>query len=225
MDVALGTVRFGHKPLMKLYADTSVRRTLQILGDVGVVLWVWFWIHIADKVHDSTLRLATPGRKIESSAGDLADKLQDAGRTVAGVPLVGDQVRSPFDGAGRAALGLSEAGTQQVAAVGSLAHWLGLAVALIPILVLATYYLPQRITFVRRATAGQRFLDAGADLDLFALRAMTHQPLHVLARIDADPAGAWRRGEPAIIDALAHLELRSVGLRPPPGLTSGENRR
>lgn len=220
MVAPLRTGGSGNYEKMKLYADTAARRTLQILGDLGVVVWVWFWITVADKVHDSTLRLATPGRTIESSAGDLAEKLRDAGSSVAKVPLVGDQVRTPFDGAGRAASGISEAGTQQVAAVGSLAHWLGLAVALIPILVLASYYLPQRIAFVRRATAGQRFLDAGADLDLFALRAMTHQPLHVLARIDPDPAGAWRRGEPAIIDALAILELRSVGLRPPTGVSS-----
>jgi hypothetical protein len=209
---------------MKLYADTSVRRTLQIVGDLAVVVWVWVWITIAGKVHDSTLKLATPGHKIDSSASDLAGRLRDAGESVAKVPLVGDDVRAPFDGAGRAASGLSDAGQQQVAAVQSLAHWLGLAVALIPILVLLWFYLPQRIAFVRRATAGQRFLDHGADLDLFALRAMAHQPLHVLAKVDSDPAGAWRRGEPAVIDQLALLELRAVGLRPPTGLSSGPGR-
>ena len=208
---------------MKLYADTSVRRTLQIVGDLAVVAWIWVWIEIADKVHDSTLKLATPGYKINSSASDLSSKLRDAGKTVSNIPFVGDKARSPFDGAGRAASGLADAGQQQVAAVGSLAHWLGLAVALIPILGLLWFYLPQRIAFVRRATAGQRFLDSGADLDLFALRAMAHQPLHVLARIDKDPAGAWRRGEAAVIDQLALLELRSVGLRPPAAISSSSS--
>lgn len=205
---------------MKMYADTSVRRTLQIVGDLAVVVWIWVWIEIADKVHDSTLRLATPGQKIDSSASDLASKLRDAGQTVAHIPLAGDAARSPFDGAGKAASGLADAGQQQVAAVGSMAHWLGLAVALIPILALLWFYLPQRIAFVRRATAGQRFLDAAADLDLFALRALTHQPLHVLARIDDDPAGAWRRREATVIDQLALLELRSSGLRPPARLSA-----
>jgi hypothetical protein len=203
---------------MRFYADTSVRRTLQLAGDLGAVLWVWFWITIAHQVHDATQKLATPGHKIDTSATDLAARLRDAGRTVAEVPLVGEKVRSPFDKAGGAANGLADAGQQQVAAVGSLAHWLGLAVALIPILLMLCFYLPPRIRFVRRATAGQRFLDSGADLDLFALRAMSHQPLHVLARIDADPAGAWRRGEGDVIDQLARLELRSVGLRAPEGV-------
>jgi len=208
------------KAPVKLYADTTVRRTLQLLGDVGVVVWVWLWVVVADKVHDSTLTLARPGRQIDSSASDLASRLREAGKTVSQVPLVGDDARSPFDGAGRAAAGLSEAGRQQVAAVDNLAQWLGLAVALIPILVLLALYLPQRIRFVRRATAGQRFLDAGVDLDLFALRAIAHQPLHVLARISADPAGAWRRRDPDVVDRLGLLELRSVGLRPRPGLSS-----
>ena len=205
---------------MKLYADTSVRRSLQIAGDLSLVAWIWVWIVVAGKVHESTLALATPGHKIDASAGDLASRLRDAGRTVAEIPLVGEEVRSPFDGAGDAATGMARAGQQQVAAVESLAQWLALAVALIPILALLWFYLPQRITFVRRATAGQRFLDSGADLDLFALRAMAHQPLHVLARVDPDPAGAWRRGVPEVIDELARLELRSTGLRPPAELSS-----
>jgi hypothetical protein len=203
---------------MKLYADTTDRRTLQIAGDLGLLIWVWLWVTVADKVHDATLRLATPGHKINSSATDLAGRLRDAGSAVSKVPLVGDNVRKPFDGAGGAASGLAEAGRQQVSAVGSLAHWLGLAVALMPILALLWYYLPPRIRFVRRATAGQRFLDATSDLDLFALRAMSHQPLHVLSRLSSDPTGAWRRGDRQVIERLAELELRSVGLRLPKAL-------
>ena len=209
---------------MKLYADTSVRRTLQIVGDLALVAWIWVWVVVAQKVHEATLGLATPGRRIDASAGDLASRLRDMGRTVSDIPIVGEGASKPFDGAGDAATGLAQAGQQQVAAVDSLAQWLALAVALIPILVLLWFYVPQRVGFVRRATAGQRFLDSGADLDLFALRAMAHQPLHVLARIDPDPAGAWRRGVPEVIDQLAGLELRSAGLRPPAGLSSSTTR-
>jgi hypothetical protein len=203
---------------MRFYADAPARRTLQILGDVAVLVWVAVWVGVAVKVHHATLSLAVPGRQIDSSATDLAQRLRDAGEKVGAVPLVGDDVQRPFDGAGGAAEGLAGAGRSQVEAVQALAFWLGVAVALIPILMLLWFYLPPRIRFVRKATAGQRFLDQAADLDLFALRAMSHQPLHVLARLDPDPAGAWRRGDRDVIDRLAVLELRSVGLRPPPGL-------
>jgi hypothetical protein len=205
----------GHSQAMKLYADTSVRRTVQLVGDVLLVLWVLLWISLAGKVRDATLELRAPGYKLDSSGSDLARRLRQAGDGVSGLPLVGDKTAKPFDGAGGAAEGLAEAGQAQVHAVETLAFWLWLAVLLIPIVLALVLYLPSRIRFVRRATAGQRFLDARADLDLFALRAMSRQPLHVLARIHDDPAGAWRNGDSDVIAALARVELRSVGLREP----------
>ena len=42
------------------------------------------------------------------------------------------------------------------------------------------------------------------------------QPMHRLARISDDPAGAWRRRDAAVVRRLAELELRTVGLEPPP---------
>jgi hypothetical protein len=85
-------------------------------------------------------------------------------------------------------------------------------VAAIPILIALAVYLPPRWRFVREATAGRRFVDSSDDLDLFALRALTRQPLHRLARICDDPAGAWRRGEQEVVRELAALELRDSGL-------------
>ena len=206
---------------MKLYADLPARRTWQVVLDVALLAWIWLSIALARKVHDVTLGLAEPGRKVASSAGGLADNLRSAGRKVSGIPLVGDDVRSPFTKAGSAADQLVDAGNSQVHAVQSLAFWLGLAVALIPIVVALSYYLPPRVRFVRRASAGARFLDSGADVSLFALRAMTHQPLHVLARVSADPVSAWRAGDTETISRLADLELRDCGLRVPERLRPG----
>ena len=64
---------------MKLYADGPVRRTLQMLGDLLLVLWVALWLKLAYVVHDATLALAAPGQKIEAAGGGLAGKLRDAG--------------------------------------------------------------------------------------------------------------------------------------------------
>ncbi len=44
---------------------------------------------------------------------------------------------------------------------------------------------------------------------------MARQPMHKLAAISGDLAGAWRRKEATTVWALALLELRSSGLRPP----------
>ena len=96
----------------------------------------------------------------------------------------------------------------------------GAAVAAVPLIgeamrSWAVIWVPMRVIFIRRATAARHFVDANDDLDLFALRAMARQPLHVLARITDDPAGAWRRGDRDVITALATLELRDEGLQPP----------
>lgn len=205
---------------MTIYSQLPVHRSLQVLGDVLLVLWIWLWIRIADSVHQATLGLAKPGREIDASASGLASRLRDAGDTVARVPFIGGNVKKPFEGAGGAADSLAAAGRSQVEAVQTLAFWLGIAVALIPILIALAVYLPPRIRFVRRATAGRRFLDSTADLDLFALRAMSTQPLHVLARVSDDPAGAWRDRDPDVVRRLAELELKDCGLRAPATLAS-----
>ena len=59
-------------------------------------------------------------------------------------------------------------------------------------------------------------MDGPADLDLFALRAMAHQPVHRLAAVSDDPVRAWRDGDAAVVRALALLELEEAGLTPPP---------
>jgi len=201
---------------MKLYADAPVRRLRQVLADLLLLAWIVGWAWAGSTVHDATLELAGPGRQLTESATGLSGSMQDAGGVLDDLPVVGDEARAPFDEASAAADRLAEAGRDQVRAVERLALWLGAAVAGIPILLACLLHLPRRARFVRRATAGARLVDAGEDLDLFALRALAHQPLHVLARISTDPAGAWRRRDRGVTDRLAALELRSAGLRPPP---------
>lgn len=200
---------------MRLYAATPVRRTRQIVGDLLLVVWVWVWIRVGTVVHDRTTSLATPGEEIDASATGLSDALNDAGNRLEKVPLVGDDVAGPFNAARDAANGIADAGRGTAEAVQNLADWLGVSIAAIPILIWLAFYLPARYRFARRATAGQRFIDSAADLDLFALRALASQPMHVLGRISDDPVAGWRAKDPAIIDALGRLELKESGLRPP----------
>jgi hypothetical protein len=202
---------------MKLYADSPVRRSLQLLADVALVVWIFVCVQTALVVRDATLALGQPGAQIDQAGTGLADRMREAGGAIGDVPLVGDRARAPLDGAGDAAEQIAAAGRAQVEAVGTLAFWLGLAVGAIPVLIALAIHLPLRWRFVREATAGRRYVDSAADLDLFALRAMSRQPLHRLARISDDPAAAWRRGDPEVVRALAVLELRHSGLSLPEG--------
>lgn len=201
---------------MKLYADLPGRRTLQILADVGILAWVSAWAWVGRLVHDTTMALAAPGRQLQGAGSGFREQMTNAGNSVRDVPLVGDQIAAPFREAGGAGTRIEQAGTDLVGAVTSLANILGWVTALVPIVIVGFIWLVQRGRFVRRATAAQRFIDNAADLDLFALRAMARQPMRKLASISEDPTGAWRRGDEQTIRALALLELRDTGLRPPP---------
>lgn len=200
---------------MKLYADTWARRTSQVAADLSLLAWLLAWAWLGRFVHDLTAALAVPGRRMETAGDGLADNLRQAADSAAGVPVVGEDLRTPFDGAGDAATALAEAGRDQAEAVMDLALLLGVTVFAVPAALALLVWLPLRIRFVRRATAAHRLLHEGADLDLFALRALARQPLGRLARVSDDPAGRWRAHDAAVIRDLAVVELRASGLRVP----------
>ena len=203
---------------MKLYADLPARRLAPAdRRPAARSLWVVGSVLLARLVHDAVMLLAEPGRAGQRGLrrpGRAVPRGRQRGRRGAAWSVT--SCSAPFDGAGDAADQLAAAGPRpgrRGRAAGVLARagdrarsrscwrWRLRAAALAR----------------SRATpaAGQRFVDAAEDLDLFALRALAHQPLHRLARISDDPAGAWRRGERSTVVALARLELREVGLRPP----------
>lgn len=205
---------------MTWYSDIPARRARQVAGDAWLVAWTALWIWVATRLYDLVMNLAAPGLAIADGATELAGSIADAGDAVGQVPLVGDTLASPFDGMSGAAMSIADAGQATADAVALLARFLSISLAVLAVTSFAVVWVPIRIAFVRRATAARQFVDANEDLDLFALRAMARQPLHVLARISDDPAGAWRRGDRAVIDALADLELREEGIRASRAVTS-----
>jgi hypothetical protein len=204
---------------MKIYADAPVRRTRQFAADVLFVLWLAGWIWVGHVVQHGTAQLAGVGQQTDESATSLATGLTNAGDSLRDLPVVGGGVATPFDQMSSASQGLAAAGRSQVTAVHRLAWTLGISIATIPILTVAVFFVPVRWRFSREATAGARFIDAAEDLDLFALRALARQPMHVLAKVSDDPAGAWRDRDPQVVNALAALELRDSGLKVPSRLS------
>ncbi|GAA2839960.1 hypothetical protein [Kribbella solani] len=201
---------------MKVYSEVGVRRVGQVVGDLLLVGWVWVCVELGRVVFRVTNALGAPGRKAAEAGDGIVGNLRQLSEPVGKVPAVGDQLRSPIDGVAGAAGKLAEAGRDQAHAVEQLAYVLAGVTIGLPVLFAVLLWVPFRVRFVRRATAAQRFIDNAADLDLFALRAMANQPMHKLARISADPVTAWREGDRAVIAELATLELRTVGLKPPP---------
>ena len=200
---------------MKLYADAPARRIRQLAADLLFLLWLVAWVWVGHVVQHGTDELSAVGRQTDESATSLAGGLTSAGDSLRGVPVVGDGVAAPFDQMSSASTSLAAAGRSQVTAVHRLSWVLGVSIATIPILTVAVFVVPVRWRFAREATAGARFIDAAEDLDLFALRALARQPMHVLAKVSDDPAGAWRAGDREVVTALAALELRDSGLSVP----------
>ncbi|WP_112246831.1 hypothetical protein [Kribbella monticola] len=206
---------------VKLYSDVGTQRFGQVFGDLLLLGWIAFCTALGLIVFKITNALGYPGRKAAEAGDGLAGDLHNLSGPIGKVPLVGDQLRSPIDGAASAATKLAEAGRDQAHAVEQLAYLLAGVTIGLPVLFALLIWLPRRIRFSRRATAARKFIDNAADLDLFALRAMANQPMHKLAKISADPVTAWREGDAAVITQLADLELRTTGLRlPKPALES-----
>jgi hypothetical protein len=200
---------------VKLYSDVRSQRFWQVVGDLMLVGWIWLCVALGLLVFRITNALGAPGRKAAEAGDGLAGDLRRLSEPIGKVPVVGDQLRSPVDGAAGAAGKLAEAGRDQAHAVEQLAYVLAGVTIGLPVLFALLIWLPRRIRFSRRATAARKFIDSAADLDLFALRAMANQPMHRLAKISDDPVAAWRNGDTAVITELADLELRSTGLKAP----------
>lgn len=200
---------------MKLYADLPARRRRQLLSDAALLAWIVMWVLLARALHGGVLLLARPAQALSDGSSGLAEQLRAAGSAVGSAPLLGDQLSAPFDGAGAAASNMASAGAAQVDAIERLATSLAVAVGAIPVLLALALHLTLRWRFVREASAAQRLAAAAVDLDLFALRALSNQPLHRLARVSPDPAAAWRRSDQVVVRQLAELELRTAGVSPP----------
>ncbi|GAA1615925.1 hypothetical protein GCM10009789_82480 [Kribbella sancticallisti] len=200
---------------MKLYSDVGVQRFGQVLGDLLLLGWIAFCTALGLTVFKITNALGYPGRKAAEAGDGLAEDLRKMSEPVGKVPVVGDELKTPIDGAAGAAGKLAEAGRDQAHAVEQLAYLLAGVTIGLPVLFALLIWLPRRIRFSRRASAAQKFIDSASDLDLFALRAMANQPMHRLAKISDDPVTAWRDGDSEVIAQLADLELRSTGLRAP----------
>ncbi|HWM75707.1 MAG TPA: hypothetical protein VNQ53_18300 [Nocardioides sp.] len=205
---------------MSLYAASSGKRTAQILTDIVYVGWVALCVWLAITLHSSLSDLAEPGEHTASAATSLSESMHGAGDFLGGVPLIGEGVAEPFDDAAAAADRIALAGADTADAVERAAFWLAFTVIVVPIGLASSRYVPARVRFVRESSAGQRFLDARADIELFATRALAHQPLHRLARVSPDPVGAVRRQEWPVIYALADLEIRESGMRMPTAPTA-----
>ncbi|WP_236718369.1 hypothetical protein [Actinoplanes sp. TFC3] len=197
-----------------MYADRLPTAVRQLLTDLLVVIWVYAWIRAGLWINDTVEKLAVPGQKLQEAGAGIAGNLTDIGGKVGRVPLVGDQLTSPFNSAAGAAGNLAEAGRQQQEVVNDIATWLAVLIIAVPLALVLFAWLPLRLRWMRRAGVAARVRNDPAGKDLLALRALVSRPLSELTRLGPDIAQSWRNGDAQAVDALAALELRELGLKP-----------
>jgi hypothetical protein len=203
---------------VKLYAETAGLRGRQVLIDLAVVAWTAAWAWAGVTLYRLVEKLAVPGARLEQAGGGFAGDVSEIQQKVGRIPVVGGDLQGPFGRLAGVGQTLADAGATQQQVVHQLALWLGVLVAAVPIVTLLLAWLPGRVSWAREAGAASRLRLAGADLELFALRAVANRPLRQLRRVTPDPAGALRSGD---FEALADLELRSLGLRVGSPITRG----
>lgn len=197
---------------MTLYAEHRPKAVRQAAGDALLLVWVVVWVRIGGHLTDLVDRLGGPGRTMASAGSQLEDGLEGAAGGIGRLPVVGGALEGVFDDAAGAGEALRDAGTSQAEVAHQVAVALGLTVAGLAITLALVRYLPERVRWVRDAEAAKRLVVSGADLRLFAIRAVANRPLHELRRVSRDPGADLAAGR---FDRLAALELAELGLRPP----------
>lgn len=197
------------------YAQTPRRRIGQIIMDAVVAAWALAWVWVGQWMYGLVQALTGPALKLHATGIGFNQTMQQTAGQVRELPVVGDQLVGAFANLAGTGSDMASIGWDTAGAISRLAVSLGIATAAAPILIVVIPWLFLRISFYQRAAAARQFIDADADLDLFALRALANQPMPKLAAISDDPVAAWRAGDPQVVRRLAGLELRSRGLKVP----------
>ena len=204
--------------MIKIWSELPGMRAKEQVADLATLLWVVFWGNVVWGLFQFLAGFAEAGRAVQAGGQTMVQSGRDLGDSLAGVPLVGSQVRDvtrdAFAGAGQP---LSDFGTELERFIFVVAIVLTLVLALVTIAPWLIRYLPWRWGRWRRMRAAHLAIRtapeaANASVELtLAMRAISRLDYSTLLEYTPDPLGDWTAGRH---DRLARAELASVGLRP-----------
>jgi hypothetical protein len=204
--------------MIKIWSELRIARLKEQAADLATLAWVVFWGSIVWQLFQFLSSFAEAGRTIRSGGQAMSRSGVDLGESLAGLPLVGSQVRDVARNALGAAGGpLSDFGTQLEQFIFVVALVLALLLALVTLTPWLTRYLPWRWERLQRVRSAHRAIRKAPDVSdaqierALAMRAVTRLDYAALLEYTPDPLGDWATGRH---DRLARAELASVGLRP-----------
>lgn len=198
---------------MRFYAERPLRLVRQVVADLLVVAWVVLCVTIARAAHDLVAELQKPAQSLVGAGDSIRGAFDDAARTASGVPFVGEALARALGAGTGAGESLAAAGRQQVETIATAATVAAVGIVLVGAVPVVLVWLVLRVRYALAARSAIRARGVGSDL--LALRAMTHLPVRRLLAVSAEPAASWRRDDRMVVEQLAGLELRSLGLRAP----------
>ena len=203
--------------MIKIWSELPVSRTREQLADVATLVWVAFWGSLVWQLFQFLIGFAGVGRAVQAGGQNMIEGGRVLGDSLAGLPLVGSQVRDLASGAFAAGgRPISTLGTELEQFITIVSVVLALLLALVTLGPWLIRYVPWRRDRLRRVRSAHRAIrtapnsDAGIQTTL-AMRAMARLDYATLLDFTPDPLGDWTSGRH---DRLARAELASVGLRP-----------
>ena len=203
--------------MIKIWSELPGVRLKEQAADLATLLWVGFWGTIVWQLFQFLAGFTEAGRSVRAGGQTMVQSGRDLGDSLAGLPLVGPQIRditrNAFAGAG---VPLSDFGTQLEQFIFVVAIVLTVLLAFVTLEPWLIRYLPWRRERLRRIRSADRAIrtapgvaDAGIERTL-AMRAVSRLDYSALLEYTPDPLGDWASGRH---DRLARAELASVGLR------------
>ena len=204
--------------MIKIWSELRVARMKEQVADVATLIWLVFWGSIVWQLFQFLASFAEAGRTIRGGGETMVRSGRDLGESLAGLPLVGSQVRdlatAAFVGASRP---LSDFGTELEQFIFVVALVLAVLLALVTMTPWLTRYLPWRWERLQKVRAAHRVIRSAPDVSeaqitrALAMRAVSRLDFATLLEYTPDPLGDWATGRH---DRLARAELASSGLRP-----------
>ena len=203
--------------MIKIWSELPFARTREQIADVATLVWLVFWGGLVWRLFQFLVGFADVGRAVQAGGENMVQGGKNLGSSLAGLPLVGSQVRDLASGAFAAGgQPIAELGAGLVEFVTIVSVVLAFLLALVTIGPWLYRYLPWRWRRLRRVRSAHRAIRTAPDADAgiertLAMRAITRLDYATLLDFSPDPLGDWVSGRH---DRLARAELASVGLRP-----------
>jgi hypothetical protein len=120
-------------PGMIFYAEVPSRRNRQLVADALTVAWIYAWTRVGLAIYHTVRRLESVGTTMSNAGASFSSTMDRISGDIGRVPIAGGTLRGPFSDAAGAGRSLQDAGVRQTHDVHTLAIWLVLVVAALPI--------------------------------------------------------------------------------------------